>query len=282
MAYSLSPLRYPGGKSVLTPFLRSVLETNGMHGGTYAEPFCGGAGIGLGLLLNGIVRNIILNDVDPSIYAFWWALLNKSESFIHCIEQIPINTDEWQRQKGIFFDPSAELFDRGFATFFLNRCNHSGILSANPIGGIRQNGKWKIDARFNKKSLISRIENIIKYKDKIIINNLDVFDFIKNIQHQDKNIFIYFDPPYLQGGPTLYLNSFTEKTHLDLASSLRGLSHKWIMTYDDARLLHKAYEYCRIMKFELSYSVHKKRKGIELLIIPEQTILPDSSKLKCV
>lgn len=43
------------------------------------------------------------------------------------------------------------MLEIGFATFFLNRTNRSGILKAGVIGGKAQLGKWKIDVRFNKK-----------------------------------------------------------------------------------------------------------------------------------
>lgn len=273
MANSLSPLRYPGGKSVLTAFLRTVLEINNLHDCCYVEPFCGGAGAAIGLLLGEHVKNIHLNDIDKSVYSFWWSILNETDRFITRIENIPVTLDEWKKQKHIFLNNNADIFDRGFATFFLNRCNHSGILLANPIGGIKQTGKWKIDVRFNKKTLISRIDNISKYKSNIKLSNLDVFELIKKIKDHDKQ-FIYLDPPYIQGGPTLYLNSFTIKTHFLLSSVLREIQSKWIMTYDNADILYTAYRYCKIKKFSLNYSAHKKRAGIELLICPQHVSLP--------
>ena len=225
MANSLSPLRYPGGKSVLTAFLRTVLEINNLHDCCYVEPFCGGAGAAIGLLLGEHVKNIHLNDIDKSVYSFWWSILNETNRFITRIENIIAAMVYMAQFYWNFANNNADIFDRGFATFFLNRCNHSGILLANPIGGIKQTGKWKIDVRFNKKTLISRIDNISKYKSNIKLSNLDVFELIKKIKDHDKQ-FIYLDPPYIQGGPTLYLNSFTIKTHFLLSSVLREIQSK--------------------------------------------------------
>ena len=70
---------------------------------------------------------------------------------------------EWEKQKRIYENTRSE-FLLGFATFFLNRTNYSGVITGGPIGGFEQKGQWKIDARFNKKSLIDRIERISYFK----------------------------------------------------------------------------------------------------------------------
>ena len=44
---NISPLRYPGGKTVLAPFLQELLLENNLQGGIYAEPYAGGAGAAL-------------------------------------------------------------------------------------------------------------------------------------------------------------------------------------------------------------------------------------------
>ena len=62
-----TPLRYPGGKSQLTPVIVDILSRNNMLYGEYAEPFAGGAGIAMTLLLTDYVSRIYLNDVDPAI-----------------------------------------------------------------------------------------------------------------------------------------------------------------------------------------------------------------------
>jgi len=40
-----SPLRYPGGKAKLVQFMEFMINERGYAGGTYIEPFAGGAGI---------------------------------------------------------------------------------------------------------------------------------------------------------------------------------------------------------------------------------------------
>ena len=50
-----SPLRYPGGKGKLASFMEYMIDQLGHQGGTYIEPFAGGAGIAMELLLRNVV-----------------------------------------------------------------------------------------------------------------------------------------------------------------------------------------------------------------------------------
>lgn len=65
-----SPLRYPGGKSKLTPFMELLIKELNIKNGTYIEPFAGGAGIALELLHKNVVNKIIINDYDKAIALF--------------------------------------------------------------------------------------------------------------------------------------------------------------------------------------------------------------------
>lgn len=94
-----TPLRYPGGKSRLTPFILELLSINNIKNGTYIEPFAGGAGIAINLLLDNHINNICINDQDRSIFSFWDTLLNNTDWLINRIKKTPISIDEWKKQK---------------------------------------------------------------------------------------------------------------------------------------------------------------------------------------
>ena len=154
-----SPLRYPGGKASLASLLARTIELNDLRGCTYFEPFAGGAGAALRLLREKVVSEIRINDLDARIIAFWNAILGERERFVENILSVPLSVAEWESQREIYRrgDTSKE-FELGFATFYLNRCNRSGVLfRAAPIGGHEQTGKWKIDARFNRAALAERV-----------------------------------------------------------------------------------------------------------------------------
>jgi DNA adenine methylase len=271
-----SPLRYPGGKSSLTGFLAATLQCNGLAGGTYIEPFCGGAGVAINLLLSGYVNNIIINDIDPFIYAFWHSALHETEAFISLIDKTPVTIDEWHRQKIISKTPNIPTLQLGFATFYLNRCNRSGILGANPIGGLQQTGEWKIDARYNKVALITRIEKIAEKRNSIRIENKDILSFLTDvIQSLADRSFIYLDPPYIKQGPALYLNALSVDGHTALAKLLvNECRHVWLLTYDSTEKAKSLYADVVVHPFALNYSAHRHKKGEELLIHPPHTIIP--------
>jgi len=265
-----SPLRYPGGKSKLTGFFSNYLKENNLLGTTYIEPYAGGAGVGLGLLINQVVSNIVINDIDRSIYAFWWSILNKTDAFCDKLQHIPISIEEWKKQKEIqSFKTDVDLFDLGFSTFYLNRANRSGIIKAGMIGGWKQDGDYKLDCRFKKQDLIDRIKLISTYADKITIKNEATEDLLDNFLtgYNNKEAFIYFDPPYFEKGKKLYTNFYKEEDHILLKNLIQQtVKVPWIMTYDINPFIQNLYSEYRQEVFELNYSAAIKRKSSELMI----------------
>ena len=102
MPQTKSPLRYPGGKTQLWKFVKSTIEINDISRPIYCEPFGGGAGVAIELLLGDFVEEIVINDFDPAIYSFWNMIINNTESFIDLIEKTPITLEEWRKQKNIY------------------------------------------------------------------------------------------------------------------------------------------------------------------------------------
>lgn len=191
-----SPLRYPGGKAILSQYIGDLIAKNNVCECIYIEPYAGGAGAALSLLFQEKVDRIVINDLDKAVYSFWWSIIKRNQSFIEKIEKTEISIDEWKKQKEIYHNPKSGTFDLGFSFFYLNRVNRSGIMSGGPIGGVKQEGKWNISARFNKNSLIKRIKNIYLYKDRIDIRNMDGIELIQEY-YKNNNCFFYLDPPYV-------------------------------------------------------------------------------------
>ncbi len=187
-----SPLRYPGGKNCVFPFVSGLFYENGLIGSRYAEPYAGGAGLALRLLFEGYVDYIYINDLDRSIYAFWRAVIDMPDAFCDWIRGVEVSIENWKWYREIQLQQSAQtnLFELAKATFFLNRTNVSGILKGGVIGGIKQQGEYKIDARFNKTDLIQRIMAIKRVRNRISVSNLDGVRFITQLDKK-KKIFSY-------------------------------------------------------------------------------------------
>jgi DNA adenine methylase len=272
-----SPLRYPGGKNKLSKFIAWVCEKNNING-HYVEPYAGGASVALHLLINGYMKEITINDFDRAIYAFWYSILNDTEKFCRKIKNIEVTIENRRKFKAIHVNKKNEpLFDLGFATFFLNRTNRSGIIDGGIIGGIAQDGKYKIDHRFNKKNLIKRIKLIASYKKNIHLHNLDALDLIKKIQKKGTNrdTIFYFDPPYYLKGQSLYFNHYKNDDHKIVSEKIQKIKNaRWIVSYDNASEIKKLYASTRKKEYTLVHTAYETREGKEILFFSDNLIVP--------
>lgn len=280
MSTSYSPLRYPGGKQVLSHVLAHLVQLNGCAGGTYAEPYAGGGGAALGLLFGEHVHRLMLNDADYRIFSMWHSLLNHTDEFLERLHKVRVSIPEWRRQRVIYREGRRQSrVALGFATFYLNRCNRSGIIAnGGPIGGIDQRGAWKIDARFTKPELQRRIERISLYKERIDLFNMDAVNFlsqrIATMGPALSSTFVYLDPPYYSKGQDLYLNYYERDDHSHLAQFLRGSSFAWALSYDNVPEIRKLYQGLRQIKFSLDYSALKRRRASEVAIFSPSLNVP--------
>lgn len=274
-----SPLRYPGGKSALAGLLRDVRRLNGLGDRAIAEPFGGGAGASLSLLYLEETPKVYINDADPAIHNFWWALTNKPSEFGKLVAKTRISMSEWRRQRTAYRSTRRlSRLRRGFAAFYLNRCNRSGIIvNGGPIGGVHQKGKWKLDARFNRNSLIERCARVGEYSGRISVSCDDGIKFIERLDSTET--FFFVDPPYFGKGPTLYLNALDFEYHERLADRLRSARASWILTYDDCPEVRKLYRgWATIRPFSIKYAAAERRSGKELLIAPREMRLPKQQR----
>lgn len=267
-----SPLRYPGGKGKIVSYFKQLIKENSLNQGVYVEPYVGGASIALSLLIEGYASRVIINDKDKSIFAFWYSVLNYPNELCEIISKTPVTIRIWKKQKQIQKEKETQdILTLGFSTFFLNRTNRSGIIGAGAIGGRAQRGKWKINARFNKEELINRIKKISSYSSKIELYNLDAVDLIKLLKNKlPTKTLIYLDPPYYRKGKELYLNYYLDQDHEDIAEEINKVKkQKWVITYDDAKLIKKLYINNKKRSYSLRYSAGNTKQGNELIIFSD-------------
>ena len=263
-----SPLRYPGGKTKLYSLVQAIIAQYGNEVNTYVEPFAGGAGIAMGLLLNKQIKRVIINDINVGVYSFWRSVCEETEDLLRLIRNTDINILNFNILKNIYKNEKQYSVELGFATFFLNRTCFSGVLNAGPIGGYKQTGKYLIDARYNRQDLMRKIEQIALFKSNIEIHNLDILDFIKQVENKKEKIFTYFDPPYFVKGKALYTNFLDKEDHKKIFKSINKVKTPWLITYDNVDDIAKIYKRFPQFEFNLSYTVNSKvnRLGTELMI----------------
>lgn len=230
----LSPLRYPGGKSKMIDHLLPYLKGKKY----FVEAFCGGASFGLSLLESGMIEKLILNDLDPNVYAFWNIVC--SDHYKELIQRIkeyqPSRESYFLYQKRMLKANISEV-DRAFYFLVINRCSFSGIQTANP--------KSNMEDRWLSDTLIKRIEKIHSMSDRIEVTNKNAMELIEEMYWSPDNC-IFIDPPYIEKGDCLYPVKF--HLHQELAALITELLREFpgcadiLLTYDDQKILHELYD----------------------------------------
>lgn len=271
-----SPLRYPGGKGKLARFVAEVVRVNGLQDGTYVEPYAGGAAVAFELLLTGVVRRVAINDLNLPIFAFWNAVLDDTDALIRLIRDTAVTMETRDRAKRVFTDSREASLELAFATFFLNRTNRSGILNGGAIGGIKQEGAWKLDARYNKDALIERIRKIARMRRRISLTNMDAVEFLNRTSPSwPKKTLVYLDPPYYEKGRDLYYNFYKHDDHANVAFATQKLRDvRWLVSYDDVEAIHGLYEETSCLRYTIGYSARERSRGAEAMFFSPGLKIP--------
>lgn len=273
----VSPLRYPGGKRSLAPYLTSVILRNGLWGCHYFEPYAGGAGAALELLRAGVVSSITLNDKDHAIYWFWKAVLTEGERFIDLIQTVELTVDQWYCQREILRSRD-QGFELGFAAFYLNRTGMSGVIKrcGGPIGGYNQSGSYLIDCRFHRAALTAKIKFLHANKERISARNMDAVTFVKRYVTSKTDCLTYFDPPYYHKAAELYLNAYTHANHEELRNFLLDEfnDYSWILSYDYCPEVLKLYRHHQHSTVHAHHAFANKGRKREFITMADKMKFP--------
>lgn len=273
-----SPLRYPGGKNRLSAFIAKICMDNNIHS-HYVEPYAGGSSVALFLLIEGYVNRITINDKDRSIFAFWYSVKNHAKELCNLIDETDVTIENWLIQKDIQKEKeTCNLLQLGFSTLFLNRTNRSGIIKGGVIGGMNQEGNYKIDCRFNKESIKNRIKLISKFATSIEIFNDDAIDLIDKIQQQSEvsGTIFYFDPPYYLKADQLYMNHYMDEHHKNVSDKIKAIKNiHWVISYDDNINIEKLYLELSTKKYSFNHSAGISKSGKEIMFFSDGLIQPD-------
>jgi len=276
MSETSNPLRYPGAKRALVSYIDNLLFDNNLYGCCFFEPYAGSAAVGLSLIKHDSIESLILCEKDILLYAFWESVFAHTDELCKRIHETPITIETWNQLnycRQITKLNQAPIIDLGFAGLFFNRTNFSGILKANPIGGVNQTSIYDISCRFNKEKIVETILSISEYRDRVEVYFDDAIAFMctQNTRFIRGNCFAYFDPPYYEKGSKIYRHFYTNQGHIDLSryvSEVRNLD--WIISYDDAPFICNLYGEtgAQYQPFFLDYSCASRvrTQGQELLI----------------
>lgn len=287
-----SPLRYPGSKAALIPYIERLIAANNLNQRTIIEPYAGSAIVSLHLLREQKINRAILIERDPLVYAFWESVFNHTDELIERIHSTPINLDTWnafQCYRSLDGIIDQDIVSLGFAGLFFNRTNFSGILKAGPLGGYTQTSKYPIDCRFKKDKIISRINKIAALRDRVTVEFGDAIFLLRGKLRRQIDIehpFLYIDPPYYAKGKQLYRYWFSPEQHGQLANYLHQVNTDWLVSYDNHKAIESLYSgpnHAKTIHFRpisFDYTVYKSRSNAKELLISNLQLPPETILLQ--
>jgi len=266
--------RYPGGKTKIKNDIIGIVTKNINKNTLYIEPFFGGGGIGINLILkNNLPKQIAINDRDAGISCLWTSVIKYPDklkesimSFVPSIENFYsfkeelLNTDVTPLKED-------SIIDIGFKKLAIHQTSYSGlgVKSGSPLGGKEQKSQYKIDCRWSPNSICKKIDTISNKFSKIQIHenmcfNTD-FSYYFYRFNCNKDVFLYLDPPYYIKGNDLYQHGFNDEDHARLCHHLENTNHKWILSYDDCDEIREMYSWANIISFDVKYTIKSGKNG---------------------
>lgn len=227
-----SPFRYPGGKTWLVPRIRQWLMSLPQKPSVFIEPFAGGAIVGLNVAFDGLADRVVLVELDDQVAAVWKTVLSgESEWLVNRILSFHV-TEESVRAE--LAQAVASVKEKAFQTLLKNRTFHGGILApGSSVIKAGENGKG-IGSRWYPQTLVQRIRNISKMRDRIAFIEGDGTTTIYEYALQQRAVF-FVDPPYTAAGKKAGTRIYTHHTlnHERLFDIMGHVAGDFLMTYDD-------------------------------------------------
>ena len=186
-----TPLRYPGGKSKAVPKLLQYLP-NLFQVKEFREPFLGGGSVALEITKRYPHIDIWVNDLYEPLYNFWCELQHHGQELQDAllgIKSIYCNPDAARclfiSSKEQINDSDLSNFDRAVAFYIVNKCSFSGLTESSSFSEQASESNFSTNG----------IERLTEYSELIErwkITNLSY----ESMLCDDKDTFIYLDPPY--------------------------------------------------------------------------------------
>lgn len=281
----VSPLRYPGGKARMAPYLGEMfgVQSSLLDVEVLVEPFAGGAGAGLTLLAAGVIDSLWIGERHPALAAFWRSVIADAGQVADVVADLTPSIDLYRSSLDVLaaLDDGAAVpdVDAGVAAFVVNRCSHSGIVHprSGPSGGWQQRGRWTVASRFDPAALSERIGALgsithsMRFYGTSAVEIIDGLDG-SGIEHE---VLLLVDPPYIGQGNRLYRHGMTGEEHAALARSLNTTSARWVLTYDaHPDVPETLYPQRRVLGFTTAYTTTGRKRCSEYAVLSANAVAP--------
>ncbi len=247
-----TPLRYPGGKSrAISKLLQYLPDLTQVK--EYREPFIGGGSVALEITKRYPHIEVWVNDLYEPLYNFWCELRDNGQNLQKELENLKIshpNHDScrclFQAMKERINDEEQSNFDRACAFYVVNKCSFSGLTESSSFS------PQASDSNFSRNG----IERLVEYSELIkdwTITNLSY----ERMLSDDKNVFIYLDPPYdikdnLYGKKGGMHKSFD---HDAFASWCDGYTSPMLISYNSDQIVKDRFKEWTVGEFAHTYTM---------------------------
>lgn len=198
---------------------------------TFAEPFAGGANVGLFLLAQRHVERLILIEKDRQLLDIWYTILVRPDELTARIQEFVPTTENLLHTLQV---PPRCKVDRAFHALLRNRVARGGVLAKS--GGILNRGENDsgVFSRWYPATLIHRIQCIGALASQIELIEGDGIASLLAMK-SDPKIGFLVDPPYSGFGKAAgrRLYSHWEIDHWKLFDVCGQLAGPFLLTYED-------------------------------------------------
>ena len=213
-----SPFKSPGGKFYNREFVIGHFPVGYQHH-LYAEPYCGSAIIAISKPPS--VCEII-NDLDIGVIAILSEIRDHPNEFIDQLKNIPYTEESFKKALN-------DEYPFAVNEFVLRRMSRGGMKKSFAWSNRMRGGTFGDVNAWN--TIIDQLPHIYaRLANVTILNNyaLNIIDAL-----DDKNTFLYLDPPYVHStrhSKNIYSNEMTDEDHRILGERLLKFKGKVLLS----------------------------------------------------
>ena len=247
-----TPLRYPGGKSRACtklaqhfPDLKNFTE--------FREPFVGGGSVALFVAKLYPHLDIWINDLYRPLAIFWQQLQHDGQAMQDKLWSIKNMNPDRDTAKELFInakegvnDESKSQFDRAVDFYIANKCSFSGLTESSSFS------PQASESNFSYRG----IEKLGEYSKLIENWNITNLDW-KELMSDNKNAFIYLDPPY-EIGNNLYGKKGDMHKHFnhdDFATVCDEFTAPQLISYNSSQVIRDRFKNWNAAEFDHTYTM---------------------------
>ncbi len=262
---TLSPFRYPGGKSRLRPRVVLWLRGLGWRPQHFVEPFAGGSSVGLAVAELDLADHVTLVELDPDVAAVWRAILGRGFDELASRIRRFVLTESSAKQA--LAETETDVVSRAFRCLLRNRIQRGGIMA--PGAGFLKRGEDDkgISSRWYPETLAKRVERIHALRGKITFKEEDGLNVLKSFA-QRPHVAAFVDPPYIVNGKGagVRLYRYHEVDSVKLFEVAHEFSGPMIITYHRSEIVRRQAEAAEIKCQTVSVRTTHSFKRRELIM----------------